>query len=92
MKLEYSKPVFIMESFSLAQSIAAGCSAENPANPSSSIGDPNWGSKTECGWSVGGSVIWTEINRDCVIKASPYEEVLGFCYNNPGGNNVIFMS
>jgi hypothetical protein len=96
MKREYSKPAFMIERFDLTQSIAANCSAENPANPNSSIGDPNWGSKDTCGWQVGNYVIWTAAScnngqADSII-ASPYEEVLGFCYNNPNGNNVIFNS
>lgn len=87
-----------MEQFALTQSIAASCSAEDPANPTSSLGDPGWGSKESCGWLVGNYIIWTASN--CVgkdgqylpIVASPNEEVAGFCYNNPSGHNVIFMS
>lgn len=96
MKLKYTKPDFVMERFDLAQSIAAGCSAENPANPNASIGDPSWGSKETCGWRVGGYTIWTSQNCDdgtgFSIIAGPGDEIMGFCYNNPGGHNVIFMS
>jgi hypothetical protein len=96
MKRKYTKPDFVLERFELAQSIAANCSAENPANPNASIGDPSWGSKDTCGWRVGDYVIWTAANcndgRGMSIIASPYEEVMGFCYNNPNGDSVIFMS
>lgn len=96
MKQKYTKPAFAVERFDLAQSIAAGgCSANDPANPYASIGDPNWGNANECGWRVGDYVIWTAENcGDSMfsIVAGPDDEVLGFCYNNPSGNNVIFMS
>ena len=96
MKRKYTKPDFLLERFDLAQSIAANCSAENPANPNSSIGDPNWGSKDTCGWRVGNYVIWTAASctngQGAPIIASPFEEVMGFCYNNPNGSNVIFNS
>lgn len=96
MKRKYIKPAAVMEKFDLAQSIAAGCSAEDPANPLSSLGDPNWGSKDTCGWRVGDYVIWTAINCNkgpgVPVISSPFEEVEGFCYNNPSGNNVIFNS
>lgn len=92
MKLKYTKPAFAVERFDLAQSIAAGCMAD----PSSSIGDPNWGSRDTCGWRVGNYIIWTE--SSCItsnlfsIFASPDDEVMGVCYNNPNGDNVIFGS
>ena len=96
MKRKYTKPDFLLERFDLAQSIAANCSAENPSNPNSSIGDPNWGSKDTCGWRVGNYVIWTASSctngQGAPIIASPFEEVMGFCYNNPNGSNVIFNS
>ena len=96
MKRKYTKPDFVMESFALAQSIAADCSAENPANPNASLGDPAWGSKDSCGWKGGNYVIWTaaicNTQNGTPIIASPNEDVFGFCYNNPNGNNVIFQS
>jgi hypothetical protein len=92
MKRKYTKPDFVLERFDLAQSIAANCSAENPANPNASIGDPNWGSRDSCGWRVGDYVIWTDANTGCNLKASPNEEILGFCYNNPNGHTIIFNS
>lgn len=96
MKLKYVKPAFAVERFDLAQSIAANCTAENPANPSSSLGDPGWGSADTCGWCVGEYTIWTmencNKNPDYAIIAGPHDEVLGFCYNNPSGDNVIFRS
>lgn len=91
MKLKYSKPAFVMERFTLAQSIAASCSAENPANPLSSLGDPNWGNRHSCGWRVGDYVIWTEL-INCNFLAGADDEVMGLCYNNPNGDNVIFQS
>ena len=96
MKRKYTKPAAVMETFNLTQSISAQCSAEDKANPLSSLGDPNWGSKDSCGWRVGDDVIWTASNcangPGTPIIASPFEEVEGFCYNNPSGNNVIFNS
>lgn len=96
MKRKYTKPAAVMETFNLTQSIAAQCSAEDKANPLSSLGDPNWGSKDSCGWRVGDYIIWTAsiCNKGTGIPiiASPFEQVEGFCYNNPSGNNVIFNS
>ena len=92
MKRKYIKPAFVMEHFDLAQSIAAGCTAEDPANPNSSIGDPNWGDKNVCGWEVLGYVVWTGPNPGCDVKERPDKEILGFCYNNPNGDNIIFAS
>ena len=96
MKRKYTKPSFAVERFDLSQSIAADCSAENPANPRSSLGSPTSGSKAVCGWKVGGYVIWTANScshgRGLPIIASADAVVQGFCYNNPDGNNVIFTS
>jgi hypothetical protein len=91
MKLKYTKPAFVMERFNLAQSIAANCTAEEPANPHSSIGDPGWGSRESCGWLVGDYIIWTELNN-CNWIADVNDEVMGVCYNNPNGDNIIFQS
>lgn len=92
MKLKYTKPAFVIERFDLTQSIAAGCSAQDPANPNASIGDPNIWNKSECGWVVGGISVWLEGNKLCGIKRPEYDEYEGFCYNNPNGDNVIFAS
>lgn len=92
MKLKYTKPDFVVERFDLAQSIAANCSAENQANPGSSIGDPNWGNRNECGWRVGQYVLWIDADHGCNLPTDPNAEIFGVCYNNPSGNNVIFNS
>lgn len=98
MKRKYTKPSFAVERFGLSQSIAADCSAENPANPRSSLGSPTSWTKNTCGWKVGGYVVWASEGSGCnsregiPIIASPDAMVQGFCYNNPDGNNVIFTS
>lgn len=96
MKQKYSKPAFVMERFDLAQSIAANCTAENPSNPMSSLGDPNWGSKETCGWRVGEYIVWTmencNHNPNYAVILGANDDFLGFCYNNPSGDNVIFRS
>ncbi len=96
MKIKYTKPDFVIERFDLSQSIAANCSAEVPSNPLSSLGDPNWSSKETCGWRVGQYVIWSASNcqssTELPIIVNPNAEVMGFCYNNPSGSNVIFRS
>ena len=90
MKLKYKKPDFAVEHFDLAQSIAAGCSAIH----NSTFGKPNQGNITECGWDVGGAVIWTntDFSKGCNTGSSPNEEILGVCYNNPNGHSIVFAS
>ena len=92
MKLKYTKPAFVIERFNLTQSIASGCTAEDPANPSGSVGDPNRWDKNTCGWDVGGYTLWIGEASGCDVPMSPNENYMGICYNNPDGGNVIFGS
>lgn len=90
MKRKYTKPSLVMERFEMTQSIAAGCSAAS----SSTVGDPNIWSKTDCGWAVGSDVIWdmdvtgSKCNFDWDLDA----DFSGICYNNPNGGQSIFGS
>ena len=92
MKLKYTKPALVLELFSMTQSIATGCTAEDPANPNSTVGDPNIWNKQECGWAIDDNIIiWLEAPI-CNDYAGAEEDIDGICYNNPDGGNLIFAS
>lgn len=95
MKKEYKKPLIIVESFGLSQSIAAGCGFDT-TNPSD-FGQPTYQSKTTCGWLVpddfgdGPQEYW--ISQEICDNTIPEEvNMNGLCYNNPNGGVTIFGS
>lgn len=87
-KKPYVKPMLHYETFLLTQSIAAGCGAAHDSN----LGGPNHGSKTTCGWNVGGVALWTESNSGCNTPLDENADGGGICYNNPNGGASIFSS
>lgn len=90
MKQKYTKPTLATESFELTQSIATGCGAVAGGN---TTGGPAHWAKSTCGWKVGFQIIWVEGNgSNCNTFRDPDVEYVGVCYNNPGGNNVIYTS
>lgn len=88
MKKEYKKPMIVLESFNLSQSIAAGCGAIHD----STLGSPNQSSKETCAWVVGGYNVFLNDTNICTIKIGENDDSLGVCYNNPNGGTSIFNS
>ena len=88
MKQVYNKPVLIMESFTMSQSIASGCNVESGG----SLGTPGFASKDACGWNLGGVILFIDAVDACIKDVGLDDEVLGMCYNNPNPNNAIFGS
>lgn len=84
----YVKPQLQVEYFTLSQNIASGCHVPGGGN---SLGKPTHWSKENCGWDLGGWVIWVQ-EATCIEKVDPMEEIAGFCYNNPNGGCTIFGS
>lgn len=90
MKQLYTKPVLMMEHFTLTQTVASGCGAVPGGN---TTGRPAHWSKSTCGWEVGSDIIWVEgANSNCNFDWGVDDEIEGICYNNPGGGNSIFTS
>lgn len=90
LKRTYEKPLFAVECFTMAQSVAAaGCGAVAGGN---TLGGPNQWTKTDCGWNMGNQVVWTEANSGCSVKLGENDPFDAVCYNNPGGGNSIFSS
>lgn len=89
MKKQYSKPGIIIEDFTIAQNISAGCGAVAGGN---SLGRPNHWAKETCGWVVGDYILWVESTGYCNLDTVLNEECEGVCYNNPGAGNTIFNS
>lgn len=82
MKKPYMKPSLYVENFSLTQSIAAGCTAED-----NGLGKPALSYASTCGWSLGGQTFFTAGVQD-YCTAGDLEFV---CYNAPNGN-IMFAS
>ena len=91
MKKAYMKPGMYIESFSLAQSIAAGCGVQHD----STLGGPLQWSKTTCAWQIGGAAFWQKgVIDGCSFDGGEQTESNGeiICYNTPNGTNTIFGS
>ena len=84
MKAPYSAPLFVVESFTMTQSIAKDCTTDIPiANITSN--DPHI-----CAWALGkGKNVFLSHNLNCSLDG----EILGFaCYNNPTASRTAFHS
>ncbi len=84
MKEKYTKPLFHVEIFSLAQSIARDCSGSGELGDGTTATDPN-----ECVWEFGDGVSLFIAIANCTIDGDGGE--FG-CYNNPGEGNYAFRS
>lgn len=85
MKKTYMKPSLYVESFSLTQSIAKGCTAEKHG-----LGEPSHGNPEDCGWDFSGATFFTiSVNDDC--RDGGMGELELVCYNAPNGN-IMFAS
>lgn len=86
MKNQYMKPVLLIESFTLSQSIAAGC-GQNLDFSQATSQDVN-----TCVWQTGfpnENVFVKGVNENCNISD---EEFDGVCYHNPEGGFNVFSS
>lgn len=82
MKKAYTKPVLIVERFTLSQTIAHNC-GKNLDFSMATLAN-----KTDCGWNVGG----IEIFIDTTICDVYVEEIDGVCHNAPEGGYNVFNS
>ena len=87
MKLPYTKPLVVIESYDMAQSISNNCGTTS----GSTLGKPNHGDKSTCGWDLGGTVLWA-MDGMCDWILGVDENWEGICYNNPNGGMTIFGS
>ena len=55
-------------------------------------GEPNMGSKTTCGWDVGGAVFFLSPEQQCAILLPEDQADIYVCYNNPADGMNIFSS
>ncbi|MBQ9165623.1 MAG: hypothetical protein IJX71_01650 [Oscillospiraceae bacterium] len=92
MKNKYTKPVLMMEDFTLSQSIAHNCGKALDFNQATLK------YKSTCGWDLGTDgefkkggldILWTG-SPNCSIPTG--EEAGVVCYNNPGGGFNVFNS
>jgi hypothetical protein len=83
MKGNYSKPLLVVEMFSLTQTNARDC-ADTIPKEQLNFNDPG-----QCVWDLGGGTTVFVAGSNCMIDG----ENMGFaCYNNPSEGNYIFRS
>ena len=83
MKKLYTKPMFVMETFTVMQSSARDCSDSIPQDQLT-LADI-----ATCCWDLGGGTTVFVAGSTCVLDG----EQMGFaCYNNPSEGNYIFRS
>ena len=83
MKLKYTKPLFAVEIFSLAQSKARDC-ADNIPKDRLNFNEPG-----QCVWDLGGGMTIFVVPKTCTFDGTNMD--VG-CYNNPSEGNYIFRS
>ena len=88
LKRTYEKPLFAVECFTMAQSVAAGCGVPGGGG---STGKPGHWDKHSCGWDMGNGKIWLP-GTACTMPADENAEINGVCYNSPNGGCTIFSS
>lgn len=90
MKKQYQKPYIVIESFALAEHVAAcGTTTVGTGN---AFGKPNhWSEKTDCEFVLndGTTTLFTE--GACTMPTDPDNMIIG-CYNTPDGTNSVFAS
>lgn len=91
MKQKYTKPVLLMETFTLSQNIAHNC------GKNLDLGKATLNARGVCGWDLGfdgghgtGSDILFMVGQS--VCTFPTEYFAGVCYNNPEGGYNIFNS
>lgn len=90
MKAKYTKPVLVMEHFTLSQSIAHNCGDLLEWD------DATMKSKRDCGWKTGFDID-ADGKEDILFVSSDVcsyisEDFAGICYNNPEGGFNVFNS
>ena len=85
MKAKYTKPVLMMESFTLSQTIAHNCGEGLDWSQATTK------YKSTCGWATGfpGDTYFIDGNNVCNVDGS---QLTTICYNNPDGDLAIFNS
>lgn len=87
MKQVYVKPRMIVERFALSQSIALNCGISSTG---STLGKPNSGDSSTCGWDVGGEILF--LAAPICTKPTTDEMIGSYCYNNPNPESALFSS
>ena len=82
MKKAYTKPVMIVERFTLSQTIAHNCGKNLDFSMATLA------SKSSCGWDIGGLIFFMDPTA-CTMCT---EEFDGVCHNAPEGGYNIFNS
>lgn len=85
MKSTYTKPVLVMESFVMSQSIAHNCGDQL------NFGQATLKYKSSCGWDTGIDIVFTQSNV-CTGEVITENQLTGVCYNNPEGGFNVFNS
>lgn len=84
MKKQYSKPVIIIDDFTMAQNIATNCG-------NAGGNKHNHADKFSCSWDIDGMTVFTDENI-CEYALEPDESFGDICYNNPDGGTSVFGS
>lgn len=91
MKRQYQKPYIVIESFALAEHVAA-CGTKT-VGTGNAFGKPNhWSEKSDCEFVLNDGVTTLFVDPDqCSMITDPDNMIIG-CYNTPDGTNSIFAS
>lgn len=85
MKKEYTKPIVVVEHFSIVYTAARDCWDSIPQDQVNLSDHP-------CGWDMGPDFILFDtsvVGRTCTVDG----EMMGMvCYNNPGEGQLMFRS
>ena len=91
MKKQYQKPMVVIESFALAEHVAAcGTTTVGTGN---ALGTPNhWSEQTDCEFILndGETMLFTDMDQ-CNWYTEKDNMTIG-CYNTPDGTNSVFAS
>ena len=82
MKANYTKPLFAVETFVLAQTVTRDCADNIPKDQITS------NDIDKCAWDMGGTTVFIS-KPICDLNG---EEMGLACYNNPGEGMYIFRS
>ena len=83
MKANYTKPMLVVEVFSLSQSTARDCADSIPKDQVTASDPAN------CVWDLGGGATVFVAGSNCTIDG---EKMGVACYNNPSEGNYVFRS
>ncbi len=86
MKRIYNKPIMLVETFAMTQSVAHNCGDNLDFDMAM------FQYKSTCAWNVGGVAVFTTGVTGCTTVVPPDAEIGGICYDNPSENMAIFGS